>query len=271
MIRGEPHSPTKINLDILEKYLSKMKLFQKIFASNNEQEKKVKVESSKDDLKDFLEMLKKNKITALNYFKIRRVPKFKIKKVSINEKAKSVNYNYYKYRNNDNTINNNSINKKDNTKNSSIEKTLNKTPLHLNKIRKININKKQYLLSPISSSPLSCRQLVKKKLIKENSLIKGFNSFNCPYEKKCIPKKLYISIRLKDKINGERFNKTEYIKQKKLNMKRFEETLLMKYKLNALERKLKKESNIFMNKITKKNEQKPQLKLRFKHLLSQYK
>ena len=195
MIRGEPHSPTKINLDILEKYLSKMKLFQKIFASNNEQEKKVKVESSKDDLKDFLEMLKKNKISALNYFKIRRVPKFKIKKVSINEKAKSVNYNYYKYRNNDNTINNNSINKKDNTKNSSIEKTLNKTPLHLNKIRKININKKQYLLSPISSSPLSCRQLVKKKLIKENSLIKGFNSFNCPYEKKCIQKKLYISNR----------------------------------------------------------------------------
>lgn len=269
-IHGQSYSPSKINLDVLENYLSDVKLFQEIFINGNKQQKTTRwVNPSKNDIKEFLKILNKKTLTPLNFFKIKQMPKLTYNKVIKSERGKSIYNNSSKNINiNENTKYNMNVNKNNNLKNSSTEKSSILSSLQISSSI-INKNKK-LPLSPI----LSCRHKLKNKINEESNIIKEYHSFNCPYEKKCVPNKFILLSKRKifnKRSLSDKFDKIDYMRKKRENNKRVEEILLMKNKLNALEKKAKIDSNNFIYKILKRDEQKPQLKLRFNYLMSQCK
>ena len=268
-IHGESYSPSKINLDVLENYLSDVKLFQEIFINDNKQQKTTRwVNPSKNDIKEFLKILN-IKNAPLNFFKIKKMPKLTYNKVIKSERGKNIRNNNSKNTNiNENMKYNKNISRNNNLKNLSTEKSSNLSCLQINS--SITNKNKKLPLSPV----LTCRHKLKNKINEENNIIKEYNSFYCPYEKKCVPNK-FILLSKRKNLNkrslSDKFDKIDCMRKKRENNKRVEEILLMKNKLNALEKKAKIDSNNFIYKILKRDEQKPQLKLRFNYLMSQCK
>ena len=258
IINGVNYSPPKINIDFLEKHLKELNLFRKIFINDKRQQKEIKwKDPTKSDIKAFLKILTKKKLSPINFFKFKMVPSFTKKNnnsihknnLSLSSRNKLANSSYTNKSNLSSRIQNTSFN---------------------------SFNEKNKLaLSPI----ITCRHKLRTKLNNENNIIKEYNSFYFPYRKKCIQNNAYnIYSILKNKNknkNGtentiKKFDKRKYLKEMNDNNKKIERTLLIKNKINSLEKKVNISSNSFLYKILKRDEQKPQFKKRFKYLLSQY-
>lgn len=247
IIRGKEFSPYKMNLDCLEKHLSDVKLFQKILINNNKQQKAVKWRQQiKNDINTFLKILNKTKLSKINFNKNSQ---------SIKNTKKIINK---KYNNNENFSKIYPLNT------SSTEKSTHLSQLQLT--NNSDIKNKKYL-SPI----ITHKQKYRKRVNNENNGIKGYNSFNNLYDKKCIHVLPSRDKMIKKYFLSDTFDKENYIKEKNSINKRIEGTLLIKNKIHSLEKYSKLSSNNFIHKMLKGDEQRPQFKKRFKYLISQYK
>ena len=247
IINGEHYSPYKVNLDVLENHLSDidLKLFRNININNKNKEKKIEKKTPiNNDLKTFIKMIKQKKVSLINFLKIKNYNKKISTKIALSPKPSRNRY-----------ININAFS----PGNSLISSSGIQLSTMINKIKNQNQNKQ------CLSTGITCKH--RKKIIEEN------NSFNCPYDKHCIPRRynMFSNMKKFEKRNLiNKFDKEKYYKERKENIRRIKETLLIKNKINSLEKKCKIDSNNFTFKILSRDEQKVQFKKRFKFLISYY-
>ena len=255
IIHRKHYSPFKINIDFLGKNLKDLKLFRKIFINDKNQKKDENKwrNPTKGDIRIFLKILKEKKLSPINFFKFKKIPYFLKKNFFVT---------------NNNVVNKNSFSLNSRNKQINVSSSSEKLP-YLSRIQSTSFGEKDKLsLSPI----FKCRHKQRTKIKKENNIInenKCFNSFNCPYEKENIQDNNFIKNKKGLKLT-KKINKKLCVKENKEKNKRKEEVLLIKNKLISLKERAIKFPNSFLDVISKSDEQKPQLKKRFKFLISHF-
>ena len=248
VIKGEHHSPTKINLDFLVNHLADTKLFQEIYINYIKQHKKSKWRTpTKNDIKIFLNLLITKTKSPINFFKMKNLP------LIINNrfvKHHKKNTNKFNKLNSCNTsrITRLKISPKKEKSVLSFEKTSN-----LSEISKISI-----------SPPFTPRNKITKSNDSESQISKTKEGNNS------IPKKINLSSTRNIFKPMNIIERLRYIKEKKEKMRKEDENFLLKKKLNVLEKNAKSNSVNFKTRISERNSQKAQFNRRFNFLISKY-
>ena len=246
IIKGQHHSPRKINLDFLVNHLTETKLFQEIYTNYIKQHKRKKWRTpSKNDIKIFLNLLFTKTKSPINFYKMKNMPLI---------------------------INNRFVKKPDKNANK-----FNKTNFSRNTSLKFSPKEKSFLsfekTSNLSEIPpkisLSPPMTPRYKIIKSNNNENQISKFNKD-ENNSIPKKISLSpTRNKFKAINI-FDKLKYIKDKQEKKRKDCEKFIIKKKLNFLEKKAKSNSVNFKTTLSERNSQKAQFNRRFKFLISKY-
>ena len=246
IIKGQHHSPRKINLDFLVNHLTETKLFQEIYTNYIKQHKRKKWRTpSKNDIKIFLNLLITKTKSPINFYKMKNMPLI---------------------------INNRFVKKPDKNANK-----FNKTNFSRNTSLKFSPKEKSFLsfekTSNLSEIPpkisLSPPMTPRYKIIKSNNNESQISKFNKD-ENNSIPKKISLSpTRNKFKAINI-FDKLKYIKDKKEKKRKDCEKFIIKKKLNFLEKKAKSNSVNFKTTLSERNSQKAQFNRRFKFFISKY-
>lgn len=246
IIKGQHHSPRKINLDFLVNHLTETKLFQEIYTNYIKQHKRKKWRTpSKNDIKIFLNLLITKTKSPINFYKMKNMPLI---------------------------INNRFVKKPDKNANK-----FNKTNFSRNTSLKFSPKEKSFLsfekTSNLSEIPpkisLSPPMTPRYKIIKSNNNENQISKFNKD-ENNSIPKKISLSpTRNKFKAINI-FDKLKYIKDKQEKKRKDCEKFIIKKKLNFLEKKAKSNSVNFKTTLSERNSQKAQFNRRFKFLISKY-
>ncbi len=246
IIKGQHHSPRKINLDFLVNHLTETKLFQEIYTNYIKQHKRKKWRTpSKNDIKIFLNLLITKTKSPINFYKMKNMPLI---------------------------INNRFVKKPDKNANK-----FNKTNFSRNTSLKFSPKEKSFLsfekTSNLSEIPpkisLSPPMTPRYKIIKSNNNESQISKFNKD-ENNSIPKKISLSpTRNKFKAINI-FDKLKYIKDKQEKKRKDCEKFIIKKKLNFLEKKAKSNSVNFKTTLSERNSQKAQFNRRFKFLISKY-
>ena len=246
VIKGVHHSPKKINLDFLVNHLTDTKLFQEIYLNYIKQHKKAKWRTpSKNDIKIFLNLLITKTKSPINFFKMKNMP------LIINNRfAKKPDKNTNKF---------NKINFSRNTSLKFSQKE--KSALSFDKTSNLSEMPPKISFSP----PITPRY----KIIKSNDNESQISKFTKD-ENNSIPKKISLSPTRNKFKTIYIFDKLKYIKDKKEKMRKDGEKLIIKKKLNLLEKNAKSNSVNFKTRISERNSQKAQFTRRFKFLISKY-
>jgi len=246
IIKGQHHSPRKINLDFLVNHLTDTKLFQEIYINYIKQHKKAKWRTpSKNDIKIFLNLLITKTKSPINFFKMKNMP------LIINNRFVK------KQNNNNNKFNKNNYSRNDRLKFSPKEKSA----LSFEKTSNLSEMSQKISLSPTFTP--------RYKILKPNdseSLISKMPKD----ENNSIPKRINLSSTRNKFKTIHIFDKYRYIKEIKEKKRKDGEKLIIKKKLNFLERKAKSNSVNFKSKLFERNSQKAQFNRRFKFLISKY-
>ena len=246
IIKGQHHSPRKINLDFLVNHLTETKLFQEIYTNYIKQHKRKKWRTpSKNDIKIFLNLLITKTKSPINFYKMKNMPLI---------------------------INNRFVKKPDKNANK-----FNKSNFSRNTSLKFSPKEKSFLsfekTSNLSEIPpkisFSPPMTPRYKIIKSNNNESQISKFNKD-ENNSIPKKISLSpTRNKFKAINI-FDKLKYIKDKQEKKRKDCEKFIIKKKLNFLEKKAKSNSVNFKTTLSERNSQKAQFNRRFKFLISKY-
>ena len=246
IIKGQHHSPRKINLDFLVNHLTETKLFQEIYMNYIKQHKRKKWRTpSKNDIKIFLNLLISKTKSPINFYKMKNMPLI---------------------------INNRFVKKPDKKTNK-----FNKINFSRNTSLKFSPKEKSFLsfekTSNLSEIPpkisLSPPMTPRYKIIKSNDNESQISKFNKD-ENNSIPKKISLSpTRNKFKAINI-FDKLKYIKDRQEKKRKDCEKFIIKKKLNFLEKKAKSNSVNFKTTLSERNSQKAQFNRRFKFLISKY-
>ena len=246
VIKGVHHSPRKINLDFLVNHLTDTKLFQEIYINYIKQHKKAKWKTpSKNDIKIFLNLLITKTKSPINFFKMKNMPLIINNRFVKMQDKKTNKYNKINFSRN--TCLKFSPKEKSAL---SFEKTSNLSEMP----PKISL-----------SSPITPRSKIIKSNYSESQISKSNKDENNSIKKK----KILSSTRNKFK-EIYIFDKLKYIKDKKEKMRKDGEKLIIKKKLNLLEKNAKSNSVNFKTRIYERNSQKAQFTRRFKFLISKY-
>ena len=237
IIKGQHHSPRKINLDFLVNHLTETKLFQEIYTNYIKQHKRKKWRTpSKNDIKIFLNLLITKTKSPINFYKMKNMPLI---------------------------INNRFVKKPDKNANK-----FNKTNFSRNTSLKFSPKEKSFLsfekTSNLSEIPpkisLSPPMTPRYKIIKSNNNENQISKFNKD-ENNSIPKKISLSpTRNKFKAINI-FDKLKYIKDKQEKKRKDCEKFIIKKKLNFLEKKAKSNSVNFKTTLSERNSQKAQFNI----------
>jgi len=246
IIKGQHHSPRKINLDFLVNHLTETKLFQEIYTNYIKQHKRKKWRTpSKNDIKIFLNLLITKTKSSINFYKMKNMPLI---------------------------INNRFVKKPDKNANK-----FNKTNFSRNTSLKFSPKEKSFLsfekTSNLSEIPpkisLSPPMTPRYKIIKSNNNESQISKFNKD-ENNSIPKKISL-FPTRNKFKAINiFDKLKYIKDKQEKKRKDCEKFIIKKKLNFLEKKAKSNSVNFKTTLSERNSQKAQFNRRFKFLISKY-